>query len=55
MVVEVPRERRPVTITTEEGDPLPYVIVDSYGDKRERFATLIEAQTAAIIINTSKQ
>ena len=54
MVVEVPRERRPVTIATEEGDPLPYVIVDSYGDKRERFATLIDAQVAAVQINTAK-
>jgi hypothetical protein len=54
MAVDVPRERRPVTITVEADDPLPYVIVDSYGDKRERFATLIEAQVAAVQINTSK-
>jgi hypothetical protein len=54
MVVEVPLERRPVTITDEEDADLPYVIVDSYGDKRERFATLIEAQVAAVQINTSR-
>jgi len=55
MVVDVPRERRPVTIVNEGGGKLPYVIVDSYGDKRERFATLIEAQVAAVQINTSKK
>jgi hypothetical protein len=54
MVVNVPRERRPVTVAIDEGTDLPYVIVDRYGDKRERFATLIEAQVAAVQINTAK-
>jgi hypothetical protein len=52
MAVSIPRERRPVTVVTEANSEMPYVIVDSYGDKRERFATLEEAKTTAILINT---
>jgi len=53
MVVSVPRERRPVTVVTEAGTDTPYVIVDAYGDKRERFATLEEAKAARREINAS--
>jgi len=51
-MVYVPLERRPVTVTVEVDTDLPYVIVDSYGDKRDRFATLEEAQRAIIEINS---
>ena len=53
MVVSVPRERRPVTVVTEEGTDMPYVVMDSYGDKRERYATLEEAKAAVKEINES--
>ena len=48
----VPRERQPVTVAIEAGTDTPYVIVDSYGDKHERFDTLEEAQIAAVLINS---
>jgi hypothetical protein len=51
--VSVPSERRPVTVSVEAGTDTPYVIVDAYGDKRERFATLEEAQAAVKEINAS--
>jgi hypothetical protein len=49
----VPLERKPVTVVTVEDDAKPYVIMDRYGDKRERFATLAEAKAAAREINAS--
>jgi len=55
MTVYVPRERRPVTVAVEKNSETPYVIVDSYGDKRERFVTLVEAQIAAVEINTGAE
>lgn len=51
MSVLIPRERRPVTVVIEIGTDMPYVLVDAYGDKRERFATLEEAQAVAKEIN----
>ena len=54
MPVYVPRERQPVTVTIETDTDTPYVIVDSYGDKRERFATLAEAKAAAQAINSGE-
>lgn len=53
MVASVPLERRPVTVVVEAGTPEPYVIVDAYGDKRDRFATLEEAKAARKEINAS--
>jgi hypothetical protein len=53
MVVYVPLERRPVTVAVEPDTDTPYVVVDAYGDKRERFATLEEAKAAAREINAS--
>ena len=54
MTVYVPLERQPVTVSIEVGTDMPYVIVDSYGDKRERFATLDEAKAAARAINSGE-
>jgi len=53
MVVSVPRERKPVTVVVEVGADMPYVIMDAYGDKQERFATREEARAAAKEINAS--
>jgi len=53
MVVSVPLERRPVTVVVEVGADKPYVIVDAYGDKRDRFATEEEAKAARKEINAS--